>query len=289
MKNIIYIIILFAFVSCEKIIDINIPDNGRRPTLNCFIGDSGQVRLLLHRSRYILDNSFEYDVIKNAQVVFTDHNNQTDTLTELFADGIYQSLQPALSPGSFKVQVIADGVTINSQTTIPSPVMVTGLDTGSYIFDKGENFRIDVRFSDNPNEKNYYMIGLSRPGGPPGEKPLIPIFSSDLSVTSDFRGSLLFCDDLFDGKNKTLRIETDKNNFFAPEDSIDLSIELFSLSYDAYMFFVTSQAQENTSGSPFSEPVVVYSNISEGYGIFAGYSVSRKIIRVPSYGEGGFE
>lgn len=285
MRNIILLIILLFSVSCEKIIDMSIPDNGRKPTVNCLIGDSNRVELMLHRSRHILDNSYQFDVINNALVIFTDNNNQSDTLSEYLNTGAYQSMQTILNPGSYKVQIIADGVTINSQTTIPVPSVISGLDTGSYFFDNMTNFRIDIRFEDNPGEKNYYMIGLVGEGVY-GEKPDIWIFSSDLSITSDFQGRPLFPDDLFNGKNKTLRIETDKNNLYSENDSLDLTIELFALSYDAYMYFVTSQAQMYTGDSPFSEPVVVYSNITQGYGIFAGYSVSRKTIRVPSFGEG---
>lgn len=282
-----FILSVFMFsISCEKIIDINIPDNGRKPTVNCLIGDNSRVELMLHRSRHILDNTSQFDVINNALVIFTDNNNQPDTLLEYLNTGAYQSMQTILDPGSYKVQIVADGVTINSQTTIPAPSVISGLDTGSYFFDNMTNFRIDVKFADNPGEKNYYMIGLVCEGSY-GEKPDVYVFSSDLSITSDFRGRPLFPDDLFDGKNKTLRIETDKNNLYSENDSLDLTIELFSLSYDAYMYFVTSQAQMYTGDSPFSEPVIVYSNITEGYGIFAGYSVSRKTIRVPSFGEGG--
>jgi len=50
------------------------------------------------------------------------------------------------------------------------------------------------------------------------------------------------------------------------------------------LYAVTSQAQQNTNGSPFSEPVMVYNNIKNGYWIFAGASVYKDSIIVPLRG-----
>jgi len=126
------------------------------------------------------------------------------------------------------------------------------------------------------------MAGVEREGYS-GE--WIPIFvaTSDLNASGEYKGMILFKDDLFNGMNKTMRLELSKSDLWSQEDSVNLMIKLYSLSYDCYMYMLT--VEQAGYDSPFMEPVVVHTNIKEGYGIFAGYSVSVFPLKVPAYKE----
>jgi len=85
---------------------------------------------------------------------------------------------------------------------------------------------------------------------------------------------------LFEGKTQVLSFDLDIYNFINDENN--LNIELFSISKDIYMYLLTFQAQQETEESPFAEPVMVYNNIKDGYGIFAGFSVYKDSILIPN-------
>jgi len=282
MKNLFVILFMILTISCEKVIDMNIPDKGRRPVVNCVFGDSNYVYMTIHRSKHILDNSYDFSVISGAGIIITNAGtNHSDTLFETSTPGNYKSLQALTSPGTYNLKVMADGRTIESSTIIPEKAQIISIDTSSFSVDNEDMYRMDIRFSDAGPGDDYFMIGVKRVSSI-GDKYNISLFSSDLIITTYYKDYLLFNDDLFNNKEKTLRVEMQKSNLYTEYDSLDLTIELFSLSYDAYMYFATSQEQMY-AGGPFSEPVVVYNNINEGYGIFAGYSISKNIIRVPRY------
>ncbi|MEX2370763.1 MAG: DUF4249 domain-containing protein [Bacteroidales bacterium] len=97
------------------------------------------------------------------------------------------------------------------------------------------------------------------------------IDTDDASITfSD--GRMLFEDKLFNGKNH--RIKLNFNEWEITKDQI-FFIELNSLSESAYLYETSVSEYKNASGDPFSEPVLIYDNIVNGYGIFAGYATTN--------------
>ena len=82
------------------------------------------------------------------------------------------------------------------------------------------------------------------------------------------------------GKNYELVIQTYAGNDFRwlEDEGFDPNQEIFvqlkSVSEDYFNYFNTVSLQSWTSGDPFSEPVQVYSNVQDGFGIFAGYQSS---------------
>jgi hypothetical protein len=83
----------------------------------------------------------------------------------------------------------------------------------------------------------------------------------------------LFRDDGFDGQPRTFDLEI---AYDAPSDSAGTSVRrafallLVSLSEDLYRYAETAPQQVLFGENPFAEPLRVHSNLSNGYGIFAG-------------------
>jgi len=50
---------------------------------------------------------------------------------------------------------------------------------------------------------------------------------------------------------------------------------LRTVSEDFYKYKITGSVHDNSSDNPFAQPVNVYKNIDNGFGIFAGYSESN--------------
>ena len=95
----------------------------------------------------------------------------------------------------------------------------------------------------------------------------------------------LFNDLVFNGQTKSLQVSIPK--FFLEEEYIyqdgntvyesglkKIRFYLHNISLPYFYFRTSLQAYDQTSGSPFAQPVQVYSNIENGFGIFAGAQVS---------------
>lgn len=98
--------------------------------------------------------------------------------------------------------------------------------------------------------------------------------SEDPAIQDDddsFTNSIVFKDVLFNGTEPELTFKTSGGGI---SRSNMLTVTLRTLSEDGYNYLRTAHLQNTTSGDPFAQPVNVYNNIENGFGIFAGYSAS---------------
>lgn len=59
-------------------------------------------------------------------------------------------------------------------------------------------------------------------------------------------------------------------------------VYLRNITKDYYQYLKTTSLQVKTSNDPFAQPVIIHSNITNGYGIFGGYTQATKEIVVPN-------
>jgi len=94
----------------------------------------------------------------------------------------------------------------------------------------------------------------------------------------------IFSDEMIDGKHYDLNIVADfTSSFFHDKEEIDyeagefsmVKVILQSLSADMYYYLRSIEAQEYSDNMIFTEPVPIYSNVDNGFGVFGGYSNSE--------------
>lgn len=100
-------------------------------------------------------------------------------------------------------------------------------------------------------------------------------FTSELddnSLTAYFQGGVLFDDKAFNGKPIAYSFPLQVN--IDPQREIigKMYAELRSVSKEYYLFHNSLSRQQTSATGPFTEPVMIYNNIENGQGIFAGYN-----------------
>ena len=98
---------------------------------------------------------------------------------------------------------------------------------------------------------------------------------------SPWKDQGLFNDLLFNGQTKSLEISIPNNEWSWGEAGyiwsyryIGLRFYLYNISQDYYYYRRSLELYNQTSGNPFAQPVQVFSNIQNGFGIFAGAQVN---------------
>ncbi len=288
IKYLYFVIIPIAFISCEKYIDMKIPDKGRKPVVNCMFYNDSVFTVQVFESRFILDES-NYEPVNNAIVTIIENETTIDTLHYNY-QGYYNKLNFTAQYGkNYKIAVTYNGQTAESYGNIPAKQPITNIDTITIPSQNGDLFRFDIKIDDPANETNYYLLKIAKLNVDYYNNNMQDIWasSSDPSLAEQFHGTFIIKDNLFNGKTKTFPLDIDYNNLYSSNsDSIKFYISLYSISKDFYLYAVTSQAQSNNNGSPFSEPIMVYNNIKNGYGIFAGASVYKDSINIAPRGNG---
>ncbi|PIF05710.1 MAG: hypothetical protein CSA36_05410 [Draconibacterium sp.] len=303
-KNIIYwllFILACFFSSCEKTVTIDAPEAEIKPVINCLFEDEKPFKVNVSMTKAPSDSGFV--VVEHAQVEISGDDGTSVSLGYA-GNGCYSDSSMLPQKGvTYTLSVKITGFDeITATNKIPEQVVsvneVTSL-TGSKTVSAmglGENPNIPVqvvtvKFEQDVNYRDY--LGVSA-----NIFAVIHHYVNDsifvtedtLKLVSGFLESndpailnegldkydeynlLLFKDDVFVQKNSTIQFNVEKliqSKYW---------IRIMQLSPEAYTYiksWVIHRATQEYDFWEAYEPQPLYSNIKNGYGIFAGYSMQN--------------
>ncbi|MBL0740564.1 DUF4249 domain-containing protein [Chryseolinea lacunae] len=294
MRSASIIFVLFVFVSCglQTQVELDIPAEQQKLVANCFFSADSVWDVHVWKSKHALDaKNVEADRVPNATVVVKDGA----TANPLSYDGQYltfRSKEKATTGKSYTLTVSAPGYeTIASTVTIPEAVEIVEVKSERTLFPEMPEYyqRIfEIRFKDPAHRLNYYALSIqnvsnnsfNRENTPMLTRPLNPTFAEDYYSewfqhykVSTAEYNLLFNDRLFDGSDYTFKVACFEQNI-DEATPLEYIIILKSIGEEYYQYRVTYNLQLESKDDPFAQPVQIYNNIQNGYGIFAGYSQS---------------
>lgn len=211
----------------------------------------------------------------------------------------YVSLKKTNLGSNYRLEVSCPGYpSVSAETILPPIVQIIRADTSSIHFTGLEldqtpmdytSYSLGYYFNDPADKTNYYMVA---------ENYSLPIDSlyrfyhlkySSLFDNNDFDvnsedsnlGYRFFSDRFIDGT------ENGFEYFYGSSDPSGwdsrllepIGVRLYSLSVDYYGYLKSKLAYIEAEHDPNSEPVIMYSNVQGGYGIFAGISYSEYTYR----------
>lgn len=267
-------------ISCELVVDVDVPIKGKQVTANAFVNPDSAWSVHLNLNRHVLDERpFEY--VNNAEVTVLDGDITIATLTNT-GNGHFRSGENKPEPGkSYSLSVRTPGHTdLYATTSIPLPSPITNVE--AYETADNQNTMVKVKIKDDGSKTNFYelQIDVGNEYYNFSNKQLevtrypIQVSSEDPAIQSDddsYHDRILFKDVLFNGREVELTFRTSGGGLSWHGMII---VTLKTLSEDGYNYLRTVSLQDMTSGDPFAQPVNVYNNIQNGFGIFAGYSSS---------------
>jgi hypothetical protein len=295
MRTVIALLFFIMAVSCDMSnkMEIDIPTPEEKLVVNCFFAADSVWTVQVYKSKNALaaKNSVE-DRVTNATVVIDDGTKEIPfELDDNYF--LYRSKEAegsAVVGKPYTLKVSAPGFDpVTSTVRIPDPVSIVDVSstTANDILAPGHHSRIfEIHFKDPGQQVNYYALSVFGVGTSPfppysesvpkTTRPLNPTWAEDYygEWYKHYRNSfaefnLLFNDRTFDGASYVFKVATFEPDENAPHAYI---ISLKSLSDEYYNYRVTYNIQEQTAEDPFAQPVQVFNNIKDGYGIFAGYS-----------------
>lgn len=278
--------IFTSFQSCKKVIDIDLPPADSKVVVNSFFTDGRPVKVHLSKSIGVLDDGFPG--CNDATVVLLINNVKTDTLYP--ESGYYYSHVMAERGKNYSLAVsVPDMDSVFCEDIIPEKTILQSCVLTDSVLTDEDGFiikELKLDFQDFPGP-GFYEVELE--GTDINSENVFIRFTknSDPIITStgllDYSPrTLIFTDKLFNGKHCSVKI------YFGTDWYCDynLRIILRSVSESYYKYkekqfaYLFSLDYDIISG--MSEPVNLYSNISGGHGIFAGYSSDEKTIIVAS-------
>lgn len=273
------IISIVLLSSCELIIDANVPNPGQKMVVNAVQHPDSVWYVNLSGSKYILDPWYSFDPINSADVVIHKPDGSTEKLVEKPGLGIYEGSTRPVPGSTYKLTVSrANYESVEGEMKMPSVVKMIDLEWDSARADNG-SVPFKITFDDPAGEANYYSVDVymyvirSFNRYPDGmlvidtTRNLVPTYLRDLGVGSDEQSE--FTDKTFDGKTVTIPFVADfvlwgGGRYYKSEVWFTNTPEEF------YKYITTTRLQSDVEGDPFAQPVQVFSNMSNSFGIFSG-------------------
>lgn len=282
-------------LACNKATEVVLP--GQTPLL--VVNGQWQQRsvfmLRVTRSRGILDpfdtgvalfNTYE---VKNALVTVKENDITVDTLKYDSLDLFYISTRNkrAKLNAVYTISASSPGLAPVSATSNLLSVMTisgTQLKTKTSYNAAGEAMdQISFSFKDAAGQADYYLIRILRADGSYADcinttdEDFEKLIFNTPSTETCFDGDkLLLSDQNFNGKTKkvVLSVSTDQMaDFVFAGQTRHPYIELLHITPDFFRYIKSTNGYDISAVNPFSEPVNIYSNIKNGYGLFTAYSL----------------
>lgn len=301
MKKTFSVFLILVLLGCETVVDVDVPRNPSKLVINSTLTPDGFIRVNLSESRYILDEN-DFQLISGAKVdVYED-----GLLLETLPDSTYGNYISGIhKPGhgkTYKIVASKSGyddvsaeVKIPLDTVIVSSIVIDTVEINDFGY-TSSYLRFNIDLIDNPDVDNFYGVSLLEEFyeyqydysvDPP---TLIdstfrtynsyiqsrdPIFE-DYQAYSD---NLVFNDELMYNGSYILRILTHNDEYYSENPYPYISpkkytVVLNNTSESYYLYNTTLALQYWTSDNPFAQPVQVYTNVNNGYGILDAYNTS---------------
>ena len=274
--------LIICICSCEKIIPFNEEVTEPKIVVHSFFNSTDQWKVFITKSLTVTDNG-KLDFLENASVVIKDEQNNIVEILEHDSLGKYKGNTTPQIGKSYRIEAEVLGYnSVYAQDYIPNEVTISSVDSSTSHLNNEKILELDVSINDPQEEENYYYlkvhVGLNTLDGNYQTKRLNvlvnnPIFENSEPNKWDNKG--IFTDFLFNGENTTIKtaikLPIIVNDVSYNLNDLDyLEIRLQNLTKAKYLYNKSYDLYQNASGSPFAQPVQVYSNVNGGFGIFAG-------------------
>jgi hypothetical protein len=276
MRNILKIaFLLFLCWSCKPELDVEVPNVKKQLVVDGWIENGGYPMVILtYNSAFFsnLDSTSLRKLVASKATVIVSDGNDSEFLTygrdnNYFPSYVYEGNEFVGAKGKTYYLTVIDSIggTIHAKTTIPKNAPTIDSLWMEYINNNDTMGLLKVRFTDNPDERNFYRT------------------FTELGNSNHFIPTLSSCysDQYFNGKTVTFSLNkgTDSlfslisNIYFRKGDSIMLKFS--NIDEISYNFWLAYQESVLNASSPFSsDHNHLVSNTDKGLGIWCGYNSS---------------
>lgn len=262
---------IVGLASCEKRIPFDDPGAEPRITVNSLIEPTDSMYFYVSKSASIL-NPDEIEVITNAQVEIFENGNFIGNAIS-FIDGDYFIQHTPQVGSEYTVKVAADGLTsVEATTSIPTEAQLDFISMEEVETIEGDiRYEITMDLHDAPGE-NFYVLRLGQESS--WDNSIYdqlfysnePVFINRNEENYYWEGAL-FDDATFDGSTYRIKIQV---GYYDPDFDY-LKLFLINASEDHFKYRQSYDAYYESNGDPFAQPVQIYGNVENGYGVFAGH------------------
>ncbi len=282
MKKYIYIVaITILFASCDKEVEnVKLPETTPKLVVYSYISPVDTiVSVSVAMSVPIFNNTGGTPQdITDATVIISDENGKNAQLIYNSTIKLYTipaSDFPIVAGETYFLKVSANDKIVDASCTVPlnnnNSLQILSLDSNTNQYNEKE-YTLRVKYKDTPNQKDYYRLC--------SVVKLINNNQGELFTTYE-KMNFEFGNELIDDNDKDGQTFSFKLKYYYYENEFSSLIDCFKiylLETDKEYYEFHNSMKNYQGENPFSEPVLIYSNMNGGYGVFGAYNPYELII-----------
>jgi len=296
MKRIsLYLVLIICAASCERTIDLTVNDQPPKLVVDASIENNGTPLVVLSTSldyfNTITPEELQQSFVHDAVITISDGNKTVQLKENSYTDSTGYSLYFYTVDFSNPSQVLIGkfNTSYNLNIHLPDSSVYTATTTIPLLRKTCDSLWWKPA-PDNPDTTRCVLYGLFT--DPPGLGDYIRAFTSVNNQPFYPGYTSAFDDQVTDGtaytfqipqgysKNDTLKLNDEDYGFFHLGDTI--VFKFCNIDKASFDFWRTWEYAFQSNGNPFSSPVKVIGNISNGaLGSFCGYAAQYKPITIP--------
>lgn len=279
------------FAGCVKILDNDLKSKEAKLVLNAAISTDSSITVNLSRTFNVFDDESNNNLpfVDTAKVSFYENGQYLFDLENLgYGYYVKAGFYPEVGE-EYSITASYNGFeSIESKTIVPSLVPIKEFDTLELMIDDGYYKEVQyvgvLKYKDPAGIKNQYqltcrLLQKDEDGNDVWYSQYLWVPDMSDFFFETYNGDLLWNDKYSDGREVEIRFV-----FFSIYDYMEIKqremdtirFEFFlqSVNNDYYTYLNTLNLfyESGGGGDPFMEPVVIFSNIENGYGIFGAYN-----------------
>ncbi len=293
------ILTIIFFSSCHALVEDEFPNFSSQPVLNGLLEADSTFRVQVSISANLSDSSPKY--VDNARVIIESIQNAPDTLS-YSEKGWYVSPCKVLTGETYTCKVSIPGYNLmTAHTTVPVPT-----DFDSIVFtdvasrgEEGEKISaIEFRIQNNPAEKQFWEVQLITSGWremydfdlhdyvtvfKTEEKYIYMLAGRDSVLLNEPNPLTVFSNKKINNNSYTAKFYlNERYNNFSRDETPYIQLKTVDASYYNYIkqYYLYEMAGGVDIGKG-SQKYPLYSNVTNGQGVFMGISVTRKRVILP--------
>lgn len=266
------------FSSCEEEVTFDF-EHQPKLVLNCILNPDSTITARLSLSRNI-ENNTSFQPVDDATIVLYENGTELNTLTPEGEGNYFLDHYPE-PLSEYEITVLhPDFEILNASTAVPQEPVVKHQPDTIFYTEQGRFYWLNVHFEihDKPGPHTYWLYmkhtrhGITGAGG--GSRTIKAPFIDDFSRKVDIETKYGFRYNYF-VRITDIGYDGDTLGFSEEASSITFyNVVSADEHYDKYIKSSVKARLNSTDDLPFKEPVQIYSNIENGYGIFGSCAIT---------------
>ncbi len=281
MKRFLLILTVLIFSSCEKEVTFNF-EHEPRLCLNCILNPDSTITANLTLSKK-LDKSNNFVPVENATIDLYEEDVLLGKLQEV-GNGNYKLMKKPVKGKKYDIIVDVSGYKrVSATTTVPvAPEISYSKDTtGHSNYNDRILYNLNVEIIDKPGKDYYWLYGSWKVGGViygggcrTINAPFVDVFNRNIDLEAKYGFThflqIRISDEGYDGQVLSFIIP----DFVERDEYTAQHFLNADEHYDKYIKTTIINKMKEDSELPFYEPIQIYSNIENGYGIFGSCAIT---------------